>query len=296
MLKFSIIIPDTDSTRMGRILEALKNQSVDLSQGEIIVVGSDKPDLVVRDNHVRFIQTSEEDSFASDKRNIGMRAAKGDVFLFHDDDCVPNWDWIEGHLRWQERGEKIVGGSVAFPRGNYLQLADNLSAFHFMTPTTQSGYRTYLCTSNLSIHRSVLDQVGEMHPHQNRADDLEWTLRMRSLGFPLYFDPQIVVLHDPERTSFAQVWRHWIVDAPPTLAVRLRYAQLLGTPPLASCRPVYLWGSPFVAAWATWRTFSNRNNLISYWHTMPLVYLTKLVWCWSAYRNFPSNNPQRRMG
>jgi GT2 family glycosyltransferase len=237
---------------------------------------------------VHFIPSDEPNHFASDKRNLGMRLAQGEVLLFLDDDCIPRPDWIERHLARQARGERVVGGAVEFPKGSYLQLADNLSAFHFMTPYTAQGYRTYLCTANLSVHRSVVAHIGEMAPHQNRADDLEWTLRMRARGYRLYFDPRTIVLHDPPRHSFASVWRHWTQDAPPTLRVRLRYAGLLKTPRLAKYRAAYLWGAPLVAAWATARVFSHRQSLISYWHTLPLVYLTKLAWCWSAYRNFPN--------
>lgn len=284
---FSVIIPDTDSIRMGIILAALREQTSDLSLGEILVVGSDRPGLVQSDDLVRFIPTDERNACASDKRNLGMRAAQGRIFLFLDDDCIPRRDWIERHLSRQAAGEPVVGGSVELAGRNYLQLADNLSAFHFITPYTAAGYRTYLCTSNLSVHRSVIARAGEMIPHKNRADDLEWTTRFRMYGYRLYFDPQAIVLHDPQRCSLASVWRHWLVDAPETLRVRLRYADLLGTPRLAHRRAMYLWGAPFVAAWATARAFAHWQTIRSYWHTLPLVYLTKLLWCWSAYRHFP---------
>ena len=79
---------------------------------------------------------------------------------------------------------------------------------------------------------------------------------------------------------------HWLVDAPETLRIRLQYAHLLKTPKLAKKRFMYLWGSPLVAAWATAKTFANPQSIKSYWSTMPLVYLTKLIWCWSAYKHF----------
>jgi len=288
MKHFTIIIPDSDSPRMGAILAALREQTAELSAGEVLVVGSDQPGLVQADELVRLIPTDEHNTCASDRRNLGMRAAQGEVFLFLDDDCIPRRDWLEQHLSRQAAGEQVVGGSVDLAGRNYLQLADNLSAFHFMTPYTQPGYRPYLCSANLSVHRSVVARAGEMIPHKNRADDLEWTTRFRIYGFKLYFDPQAVALHDPQRCSWAAVCQHWLVDGPETLRVRLRYADLLGTPRLARYRAMYLWGAPLTAAWATARVFSNWQSLSRYGHTLPLVYLTKLLWCWSAYRRFPA--------
>jgi hypothetical protein len=285
--KFSVIIPDTDSTRLSRILAALRSQTTGLADGEVLVVGSDRPAQVVCDESVRFIPTDADQSCASDKRNLGMHLAHGEIFFFLDDDCIPRLDWIECLLQRHSRGDQIVGGAVELAGRNYLQLADNLSAFHDLLPYTPAGNRNYLCTSNLSLHRSVVERAGFMEPHQNRADDLEWTARFRQSGYQLYFEPRAIVLHDPDRCSLSTVWRHWLVDAPSTLRVRLLYPGLLGTPRLARYRSFYLWGAPFVASWATLRTFSHPRSLLNYGHTLPLVYLTKLIWCWSAYQHFP---------
>lgn len=282
---FSIIIPDTDSPRIAEILSALQVQTVDVRQGEILVIGSDRPGLARCGQGVQFIQTGEENRFASDKRNLGIQLAKGQVLLFLDDDCIPYPDWLEKHLARQAQGWRVVGGSVELARRSYLQLADNLSAFHFMTSDLPAGERAYLCTANLSVDRSVVERTGLMETHRNRAEDLEWTARFHRLGFRLYFEPQALALHDPKRHHLVELWEHWVADAPATLRVRLQYAAELGTPRLARHRGLYLWGAPFIAAWATWRIFARRAILQAYWHTIPVVYWTKLVWCWGAFRD-----------
>lgn len=285
--QFTIIIPDTDSPRIGEVLKGIQDQNAGLAEGEVLVVGSDRPGLVREDAIVRFIPTGAETRCASDRRNLGMELAQGDVFLFLDDDCIPEQGWLQQHLERQARGDPVVGGAVRLARRNYFQLADNLSAFHELLPYTRAGRRRYLCTSNLSVQRWVVEQVGGMPPERNRADDLEWTARMSRAGIRLEFEPQAVVLHDPDRCTLDAVWRHWQVDAPDTLRTRLQYAAELGTPRMARFRGMYRWGSPLVAAWATLRTFAHLSTLLHYGHTLPLVYLTKLIWCWSAYRNFP---------
>jgi glycosyltransferase involved in cell wall biosynthesis len=285
----SIIIPDTNSWLMNDILYNLRRQTVDLSQAEVLVVGTDEPGLVTEDELVRFIPTDASRSHASDKRNLGMREARGDLFLFLDDDCIPALDWVEFHLWRHEAGEKVVGGAVTFGTDNYLQLTDNVSAFHDLLPFTASGYRTYLCTSNLSVRREVVDRVGNMMAHKSRAEDLEWTVRFRKAGYRLYFESQALIFHDPARKTPRNVWQHWIQDAPDTLRVRLKYSTLLGTPTLARYRFLFLIAAPLIAAWATGRTFAQLTTLRQYGYTLPLVYLTKLIWCLGAFCHFPTD-------
>jgi len=285
MKDYSIIIPDSDSPHIDRIINAVKAQACGQNI-EILVIGSDSYGLVKPDEHTRFIPTGPEANHASDRRNLGMQIAQGQIIMFLDDDCIPQPGWFVNHIRQQQQGKLIVGGSLVFNDTNYYQLADNLSAFHDMLPYTDRGNRPYLTTANLSIHRSVIDHAGLMTPGQSRGEDLEWTVRFRRLGYQLYFEPEATVLHDPLRTDFLSVVRHWLVDAPNTMKVRLKYAQELDTPSLARRRAVFLWGAPIIAAWATLRSFFNWTSIRRYWHTLPLVYLTKLVWCWSAYHQF----------
>ena len=71
--------------------------------------------------------------------------------------------------------------------------------------------------------------------------------------------------------------------------VRLENAEVMGTPKLATYRFLYLYASPFIALWASGRTLLNPQTFKKCWHTLPLVYLTKLAWCWGAYINFPKS-------
>ena len=180
-----------------------------------------------------------------------------------------------------------MGGSVTFSSDNYFKLGDNVSAFHDLLPHMPAGRRSYLATANLSLRRSVVESAGKMLPDLDRAHDLEWTVRFRRLGYSLYFEPRAVVDHDPPRNNMGSVWRHWRDDAHDTLWVRLRYASLLHTPRLAGYRWPYLFCAPLIAAWATMYTFENNQTLLNYWPTAPLVYLTKIAWCWGAFRRFP---------
>ena len=286
MSRLSVIIPNLNSSVIHQTLDALRHQTGDLPQMEVLIIGIDEPGLVIEDHLVRFIPTDPATN-AAVKRNIALRVAQGDLFLFTDADCIPAFDWIATHLARHRQGEQIVGGAVTFARFPYLTLADNLSAFHDLLPCTQAGPRPYLATANLSVQRQMVECAGVMDESLDRAHDLDWTVRFRSLGYSLYFEPRAIVFHDPPRRTWRTVLAHWTDDAPDTLPVRLRHRHLLHTPRLAAHRSIFLWGAPVVAAWATARTFSHPGTR-RYLHALPVVYLTKLAWCWAAWRHFPS--------
>lgn len=285
MKRFSVIIPVLDSPLIPLVCAALRRQTVSPGEMEVLVIGEDSAAQVVEDDLVSFIPCPG--ATAAHKRNLGMEQARGDIFLFTDSDCLPASDWLATHVSRHEQGEKVVGGAVSFGQENYFQLADNVSAFHDLLPYTAAGTRRYLATANLSVQRDVVNHAGPMIPTLERAHDLEWTARFRAAGYRLYFEPAAIVEHHPPRRDLAAVWRHWADDAPDTLQVRLYYRHLLRTPWLASCRPAFLWLSPLIAVWATARTFRHRLTRQYYGYTLPLVYLTKLIWCWSAFHHFP---------
>jgi GT2 family glycosyltransferase len=288
----SIIIPNWNSELIGEICRSLQRQAVNLPVTEILVIGADGPGLVTQDDTVRFIANPQSIGGAGD-RNIGMRKARGEILLFLDHDCLPAPDWLKRHLHRHEQGEQVVGGAITFGSRNFFQVADNVSAYHDLLPFTPAGPRPYLSAANLSIRREVIEKAGEMKARLTRAEDLEWTVHLRAMGYTLYFDPQAVVFHDPPRRTLTTVWRHWTRDAHDTLGVRLQYTPLLQTPRLARHRLLFLWGAPLVAAWATARTFGHPQTLVQYGYTLPLVYLTKLAWCWGAFKHFPARRGQQ---
>jgi cellulose synthase/poly-beta-1,6-N-acetylglucosamine synthase-like glycosyltransferase len=282
----SIIIPVNNSPLLSQVCRALAKQIADPASIEVLLVGLDDVQQAPDRAPFHFIPTPAHWN-AAQKRNLAITQAKGELLFFLDSDCLPEPEWLAAHIACHEQGKAVVGGSVALPEGSYLQLGDNVSAFHDLLPYLPSGPKRYLATANLSLQRSVVTEVGLMQPALARAHDLAWTVRMRQAGYILHFEPQAVVVHDPPRHSATAVLQHWTQDAHDTLWVRLHYTQELATPSLAGKRWLYLLAAPFIAAWATGYTFEHQETRHRYGHTLPLVYLTKLAWCWGAFRHFP---------
>ena len=57
MAKASVIIPNTNSLLIKEIIHNLTRQSVDMSNVEVLVVGTDEPGLVTESELVQFVPT-----------------------------------------------------------------------------------------------------------------------------------------------------------------------------------------------------------------------------------------------
>lgn len=279
-MRVAVIIPSLNAPTLGRALDALAAQTV--TPHEIIVVGRDEAGILRNRDGVRFIDTGAP-VCAARARNLGIAAATGDLMLFLDADCVPRPDWLARHVMRHESGETVVGGAVSLEGSNYWAQSDNVSMFHEFIPQRPPGPRFLLPTLNLSVRRAVFEAVGGMDESfpGAAAEDADWTIRMRRAGYQLYFDPSAVVAHAPARTAWSDVVRHWRNLGYNAVRVRLRYTEEFGTP--RGARSAWWWRllSPLIAAKVTAGIYAERA-LRAYWPSLPVVYATKIIYCFGA--------------
>ncbi len=285
-MKVSVIIPSLNAPTLARALTAVAAQET--LPGEIIVVGRDEAGVLAGFPSVAFIDT-QEPVCAARARNLGLQAATGDIFLLLDSDCIPQPDWLQRHVTRHEAGDLVVGGSVALQGSNYWAQSDNVSMFHEFVPGLPTGKRLLLPTLNLSVRRQVVERVGFMDESfpGAAAEDADWTIRMGLAGIELTFDPSAVVAHAPARTTWRDVVRHWRNLGHNAVRVRLRYPDAFQTP--AGARHAWWWRllSPAIAARVTAGVYAKRP-LQSHWSSLPVVYVTKVIYCLGAARAIDS--------
>lgn len=279
-MRVSVIIPSLNAPTLGRALAAVEAQTE--RPAEIIVVGLDEAGALSGFPTARFIATGAP-VCAARARNLGMQAARGDIFLLLDADCIPRPDWLARHVARHQAGEQVAGGAVELQGSNYWAQSDNVSMFHEFVPQHPPGPRFLLPTLNLSLRRDVFAAVGGMDESfpGAAAEDADWTIRIRRAGYRLFFDPTALVAHAPARTTWGDVVRHWRNLGHNAVRVRLRYGDEFKTP--GGARHAWWWRllSPVIAARVTAGIYANRV-FWPHWPSLPVVYATKMIYCFGA--------------
>lgn len=284
----SIIIPNFNSNIIHLTLDALRRQSYSMENAEVLVIGTDEPRLVKEDALVRFIPTQKPVNAAT-ARNVGLHQSIGDPILLIDADCIPVKDWvsrmIQAHLT---SGAEIVGGAVTFNRENLWTLADNVGMFRDSLPFSGKENHHMLPTLNLSFYREVFLSVGEMDESLNCSEDIDWIVRCRKKGYKLYFEPQALVCHTPNRATFKAIMNHWMLTGQYMSEVLVRHQSILRSPKIINYRWLMLGLAPVIAAFLSGRMFwSAPKHMYRYINVFPLIYFAQIAWCWGMFKGIP---------
>ena len=287
-IAYTVVIPNLHSPRIGDVLNALRQQeSVDSQRIEIIVVGRDRYRLVRQaaavDHRIRFLE-SERDLNPAEARNRGIKAASGKVIFFIDADCIAEPGWMETLLQRYKEGNPVVGGPIWFDRDAYWTLCDNVAHFHDLLPDIGRGPNRHfmLATANMLVEKAILEKVGMFDESFPRGQDFEISLKIRQAGYDLYFEPEARIIHKPVRDTLGSVLKHSAGWARHSIRIRTKYKDTMNTPWFL-LQPVALrLMSPWIAAAVTAKIFVKHPCVRRYWYTAPVVFLTKLIWCWAA--------------
>lgn len=210
-MKLSIIIPVfNDHAGLMRCLDGLRQQSYPYSKIQVIVVdnGSTPPVRIGRTYPfaVEVLRCDTPGSYAA--RNAGVAAARGEVFVFLDADCVPEYEWLcEGTNELVRGGSRcIVGGNVQlFPheRRTGTGLYQRLVGFQ---QKENIEVKKFSATANLFCYAEQFKDVGCFNEGLLSGGDREWAWRARQQGYRLAYASKAVV-STPPRTSLRDAVR-----------------------------------------------------------------------------------------
>jgi len=185
---------------LARLLDALHRQTRPPEEIVIVDDGSTDgtaeiaADYAARHAHIRLIRQKNAGPAAA--RNRAWRAAKSDICIFTDGDCVPEPDWIERLL------PPFSDASVAAVAGTYRTLNPGKVLAAFIGLEISWRYRHVRgevnChgTYNLAVRRRVLAEVGGLNEAYKYPSGEDWDMTYRiSKRYRIIFVPEAVVGH-----------------------------------------------------------------------------------------------------
>lgn len=211
--------------RIGACLKSLSEQTYGKENFEIIVVddgSTDKTAAISRNFDVRVIRF-EKNKGIPIARNAGLYAAKGEIVVFIDDDCVADHYWLESLINvFKDETIVAVGGKIVAllhttiaerymeatgygnpsrePKSNRSGLVDRLFAYFstMIYPITmeknivnvQSVY-----TANAGYRKKILLDLGGFDESLKTSEDSDISARIKFNGGRIVYAPNAIVKH-----------------------------------------------------------------------------------------------------
>lgn len=142
----------------------------------------------------------------ADKRDLGVKKAKGEIIAFLDDDSYPDKNWLKKALSlFQKQVVGVCGPNLTPP---YNSLGQKASGYVWSTWLGSGGAGTYRCTVasrrevddfptvNLLVRKKDFLAVGGFDSHFWPGEDTKLCHDLvYELGKKIIYDPEVLVYH-----------------------------------------------------------------------------------------------------
>ncbi len=211
-MKISVIINTYNrASYLKQALEALRYQTY--SDFEVVVVNgpsTDDTDQILSEHEGAIKKRDCASRNISASRNIGIKAAQGEIVAFLDDDAVPDQFWLANIASGFEKCNcSILGGFVLDNTGFKFQSRYILTDRHvnstyleeicvpqqmFCFPGTRQFLTPMGC--NVAFRRRALVAAGGFdEQYDYYLDETDVVVRMIDMGFTVRIEPSIIVYH-----------------------------------------------------------------------------------------------------
>jgi len=208
-MKYSIIIPAfNEAGYIENAVEALKNQTVDRKDFEIIVVDNNSTDGTSRiataagaDKVV--LETEPGTNIA---RQRGVVESSGEIVAFLDADCIPPSDWLEQIGTFLSNGDlKAVSGPCDMQFTGLYRMIEVLYTRYIFSNLDRMLHFVFrkkagvIMGGNFAAHRTTIDAIGGLPRYKFHGDDSAVAMHIsRKLG-KVMFSRNFRVFSSPRR-------------------------------------------------------------------------------------------------
>lgn len=235
LVRASVIIPAYNAEKtLQSCLDALMQQTH--IPDEIIVVddGSVDGTKTIADAYSLVTVISQKNKGPAKARNAGAAAAKSDIIIFLDSDCVPEKNWLEEMLN-PFADEKVAGvqGAYKTRQPSLVARFDQADIEYRYERMKRAKKLDWIGSYSAAYRRKIfLAEKGfdETFPKAS-GEDAELSYRMSEKGYKLVFAPRAIVFHTHPQTLlhylrvkfFRAYWRTRMYLKHPQKSVRDSY-------------------------------------------------------------------------
>lgn len=194
-MRISLIVVSKDEPALADTLDALAGMPeglidevivVDASAGRLDAIRLARPWVEWLD----YAQPPGRHLTIPQQRNLGVRAASGDVVVFTDCGCIPRANWLErlvGPIL--DEGEQVTCGP-AVARGATVYSGPRWWG------ATAERYVPAGATINMAFTKGAYEAVGGFDERFGTGEDLDFSWRLVERGYRLRWVPDAVVEHE----------------------------------------------------------------------------------------------------
>lgn len=210
--RVSVVIPFYNRAAFApRCLRSVLRQKTSFAF-EIVAVdnkSSDGTRDVLRRFPVRLVDCPTPGAGAA--RNVGVRAACGEIVAFLDSDCVAGPGWLESLVRpliddpsVSASGGRILGYRADRGIAFYLQASGRINQRRFFNG--RGLLPPFFATANCAWRRADIERVGGFDERFAAGEDADLSWRILEDGGSMAYVHEAAVAHD-HRTTFGELYR-----------------------------------------------------------------------------------------
>lgn len=199
--KVSIIIPVKESNE--NLKECLEHCcGLDYPDYEIIVLPDEKEGFA----HPKTKVISTGNIGPSEKRDIGIKHARGVILAFLDDDAFPTKGWLKKAIKnLEDKDVAAVGGPAVTPESDSLRQRASGLVYSSLLASGSLTYR-YIPkrkrqmddypSCNFLVRKSIIEKIGGFGSKFWPGEDTKLCLHItKDLGKKIIYDPEVLIYH-----------------------------------------------------------------------------------------------------